>query len=130
MNYAKLVEKVQQTYESGVTMEEAEKLAAEFLHAQIQVADTLKVADLDARMKKSGVKAIRSAVRSEEVRKHDRKPAEGQLDDVVNLSPMVKGEQDALDEAEVNRDWLQNYLTIFANAHVFYRGVAKGSFNG
>lgn len=126
--YAELTDIIKTAYESGVTLEEAERLAARFLHAQISVAEELRVADLDARMRKNGLKAVKSAVRTEEVKKHEKKPTEGALEDVVNMNELVSGEQEAFDVAEVERDRLQNYLSIFKDAHIFFRGVSKGRF--
>ncbi len=126
----KLKEKIVKAYESGVSMGEAERLAGEFLAAQITLSDELKVLDLDARMRKSGLKAVKSAVRQEELKKHEKKPTEGHLEDVVNLDSMVQTEQDALDTAEVQRDHIKNTLDITREGHIFFRGVAKGSFGG
>lgn len=128
MDYKELTAIIQSAYESSVTIQEAEKLAARFLHAQIEVSEQLRGADLDARMRKSGVKALKSAVRMEEVRKHEKKPTEGTLEDVVNTNEMVTQEQEALDKSEVDRDLLSNYLNIFKDAHIFFRGVSKGRF--
>lgn len=125
-----LVEKIKSSYESGITTIEAEKLAGEFLYAQIQVSTQLAKLDLDAKMRKSGVKAVRSAVRSEEVKKHEKKPTESALDDVVNLNEIVQSEQDKLDNAEVSRDELDRLFNIFKEAHIHFRTIAKGSFNG
>lgn len=125
-----LVDKIKSSYESGITTIEAEKLAGEFLYAQIQVSTQLAKLDLDAKMRKSGVKAVRSAVRSEEVKKHEKKPTESALDDVVNLNEIVQSEQDKLDNAEVSRDELDRLFNIFKEAHIHFRTIAKGSFNG
>lgn len=118
------------SYESGVSLEEAEKLAGKFLHGQIKVSNELKARDLDARMRKSGLKAVRAAVYTDICAKADKKPTEGQLDHMLNMHDLVSSEQDALDTAEVDRDALERYYNIFANAHIFLRGVAKGSFGG
>lgn len=125
-----LTDKIKAAYESGVTASEAEKLAAEFLHAQLTVSTELAKRDLDARMRKSGVKAVRSAVRTEEVKKYDKKPTESALDDVINLNSTVQTEQDALDTAEVERDELERLYDIFHESHIYFRGIAKGNFNG
>lgn len=123
-----LTNDIRGAYESGTTLEEAERLAAKFLFGQIQVASALQVADLDARMRKNGVKAIKSAVRTEEVRKHEKKPTESSLDDVVNLNEIVSSEQNSYDEAEVAKDYLENTLSVFRDAHIYFRGIAKGRF--
>lgn len=129
-NYTHLEDKIKSSYETGVTVEEAEKLAAEFLYAQLTISTELSLVDLDARMKKSGLKSIKSAVRQEEIKKHDKKPTEGHLEDVVNLDEIVQGEQERLDQAEVNRALLEAYYNVFKDAHIYYRGIAKGNFNG
>lgn len=128
MNYQELTEIIQSAYESSVTIQEAEKLAARFLHAQLQVAEELKASDLNGRMRKSGLKAVKSAIRMEEVRKHEKKPTEGALDDLVNTNEMVSAEQEALDTAEVQTEYLQNLLNVFKDAHIYFRGVSKGRF--
>lgn len=128
MNHLELAEIIKNAYESAVTLQEAEKYAAMFLYAQIQTAEELKNADLDARMRKNGLKAVKSAIRMEEVRKHEKKPTEGALEDAVNTNEIVEGEQRAFDEAEVSRDLLQNYYNIYKDAHIYFRGVSRGKF--
>lgn len=123
-----LESKIQGSYENGTTLEEAERLAAEFLQAQIKVSEQLKIADLDARMRKSGVKAVRAAIYLDTVQKSEKKPTEAQIEHTINVNELVTGEQTALDTAEVNRDELDRYYNIFSNAHIFYRGVSKGRF--
>lgn len=128
MNYEDIIAEIKNSYEQGITLEAAEKLAGKFLYAMISVSKDLQESDLNARMRKSGTKAVKSAVRTEEVKKHEKKPTEGALEDIINLSDIVQKEQDQLDAAEVNRDLLQNYLNIFKEAHLHFRAVAKGRF--
>lgn len=128
MSWNTLTDKIKASYESGVTTVEAEKLAAEFLFAQIEVSSQLAKLDLDARMRKSGVKAIRSAVRTEEVKKYEKKPTESALEDVINLSTLVQSEQDSLDQAEVSRDELERLYSIFREAHIYFRSISRGTF--
>lgn len=123
-----LSDKIKNTYEEGVTLEQAEKLAGEFLNAQLLIAQELSNADLDARMKKSGVKAIKAAVYMEAATKGDKKPSDTFIEAVVNMDKIVMGEQEGLDSAEVERDALQNYLNIFKEAHIHFRSIAKGRF--
>lgn len=133
MSFTKLCEqleaKIQKTYEEGTTLEEAEKLAAEFLGAMMKVSSELKAKDLDSRMKKSGVKAVRAAAYLDIVQKTEKKPTETQIASMIDTDDLVSNEQYGLDKAEVERDDLKRYYDIFQNAHVFYRGVAKGSFS-
>jgi hypothetical protein len=119
-----------ESYTSGVSLEEAERLAGRFLQAQIQVSEELKSADLDSRMRKSVVKALKALVYSAACSKADKKPTETQLDHVVNTDGSVREEQDAYDRAEVERDNLERYYSIFREAHIHFRGVAKGTFGG
>ncbi len=125
-----LEDKIKSTYTDGVTMEDAEKLAAEFLFAQLQVSTELKTADLDARMKKSGVKAIRGAIYLDIIQKNERKPTEAAIAAMIDTDKIVLNEQSDLDAAEVSRDDLERYYNIFQNAHIYYRTVAKGTFGG
>lgn len=125
----KLEAKIQETYEQGVTLEQAERLAAEFLAAQIQVSDALKKADLDSRMKKSGVKAIRAALYLDTAQTSEKKPTEAAIEATLNSNELVIGEQRLLDEAEVSKSELERYYDIFSNAHIYYRGVSKGRFD-
>lgn len=121
--------KIQSSYVDGVTLEQAEKLAAEFLHAQMTVSTELKKADLDSRMKKAGVKAIRAAIYGDILSKNEKKPTEAAIDHLINSDKIVLGEQEELDKSEVDRDDLNRYYNIFQNAHIYYRGIAKGKFD-
>lgn len=123
-----LKNKIKKTYEEGVTLEQAEKLAGEFLVAQMKIANDLMNADLDARMKKSGLKAIKAAVYMSEVDKSEKKPSDTLLEQVVNQDKQVMAQSDLLDSAEVLRDALNNYKSIFHEAHIHFRGIAKGRF--
>lgn len=125
-----LTQSIKDAYESGTSLEDAERLASKFLYAQIQLSEHLKAADLDARMKKSGVKAIKAAVYMEGATKGDKKPSDVLLQNTVDLHALVQQEQKSLDEAEVELDALQNYFNIFKEAHIHFRGIAKGRFDG
>lgn len=116
------------SYEEGVTLEHAEKLAGKSLVAMSKVSDEIKVAGLDARMRKRGFKAIKSAVRMSEVKKHDKKPTEGQLEDIVNTDKLCMDEEEALDTAIENKEELERKFLIFKETHVHFRGISKGRF--
>lgn len=131
LKYCDELEKnIQDAYEAEITMQDAEKLAAKFLGAMMQVNKFLRPAVLDSKMRKSGLKAICSAVRVAEIQKHDKKPTEGALDDAVNLEEVVQKEREAQDVAEADTEMLKNYMDIFKEAHVYFRGIAKGAQNG
>lgn len=123
-----LEQKIQQSYQSGTTLEEAEKLAAEFLLAQLKVSEQLKASDLDSRIRKAGVKAVKGAIYLDIVQKAEKKPTEAQITATIDTDKIVSDEQSALDQAEVQRDELERYYNIFREAHVFYRGVSRGKF--
>ena len=122
--------KIIASYEVGVSLEQAELLASEFLAAQLRVSAELKLRDLDARMKKTGVKALRSAVYINTATKGDKKPTEASIAATIDTDAHVMEQQRLLDTAEVERDELERYYNIFQNAHVHYRNVAKGTFGG
>lgn len=124
-----LQEKIKDSYESGVTAEAAERLAGEFLHAQLVVAEELRQADLDSRMRKSGVKAVRAIIYMEAATKSEKKPSDVLLEHHVNSNELVILEQKLYDEAEVHHIALENYYNIFREAHIFFRGIARGNFS-
>lgn len=123
-----LTQNIKDAYEAEVTMADAEKLAAKFLYGQLVLGTELRSADLDARMKKVGVKAIRAAIYLSEVQKADKKPSDVMLEALINSNEIVAGEQQVYDESEVARDELQNVLKVCHEAHVYFRGIAKGRF--
>ena len=126
--YKKLEAKIQSAYEEGTTLEAAERLASEFLYAQIQVSQELQKLDLSARMRKSGVKAVRGAIYLDIVQKAEKKPTEAQIGAMVDTDEIVNGEQKALDEAESERDAMERFFSIFQNAHIHFRSVSRGKF--
>lgn len=128
--YVKVLEgKIQSSYEEGVTMEDAEKLAAEFLRAMMLVSSELRTADLDARMRKSGVKAVKAKAYLDIVTSQERKPTETHIQSLIDTNGVVSEAQDNLDIAEVDKAELERYYDIFQNAHVYYRNVSKGKFD-
>jgi hypothetical protein len=124
-----LESEIERTYTEGITMDEAERLAAKFLGAQLKVSDALKTVDLDCRMRKSGVKAVRAATYLKEIEGKDKKPTEATISAVIETNDIVSSEQDAFDKAEVNKAELERFYDIFLNAHIYYRGIAKGKFD-
>lgn len=117
---------IKNAYESGVTLDEAERLAGNFLYAQMQVSGELAKISLDARMRKSGLKAIRAAIYLEESKKGDKKPTEAALAALVDANDIVHGEQARFDESEVLAEELERYYNIFQQAHVYFRQMSRG----
>lgn len=120
---------IQGAYENGVTMEEAERLAARFLFAQIKLSEALKERDLSSRMRKSGVKAVRAALYTDIKSKAD-KITEAAITALLDSNELVSGEQTAFDEAEVERDELERMFDICSQGHVYFRQVSKPAFGG
>lgn len=124
----RLEDKIKQSYEQGITLDEAEKLASEFLYAQLQISAELTKYDLDSRLRKNGVKSIRAAIYLDIVQKSDKKPTEAQIGAMIDADKIVQDEQQAYDQAEVSKAELDRYYDVFQNAHVHFRTVAKGRF--
>lgn len=121
---------IQDAYEGGITVQEAEKLAGRFLHAQLIVAESLHRSDLDTRMRKSGLKALKAGLYMEEVSKSDKKPSDTLLNNIVDSHDQTKLAQGEFDAREADKEALEVYLSVFKEAHIFFRGIAKGSFGG
>lgn len=122
--------KVQAAFQSGISMADSESLANEFLDAKMRMATEMTKLDLDARMRKQGVKAIKAAIYMEAATKDLKKPSDTLLEHLVNQNALVMCEQTAYDEAEVA---LAEVERIYANLHeamILYRGIAKGGFGG
>jgi len=115
------------SYESGVSMEQAERLAGRFLTAQMLVSSELRKADLSSRMRKTGLKAVRAATYLEQVEKNEKKPSDVLINSIVDTSTDVIAEQHGLDESEVDRDELERLYSIYQNAHIHFRTIAKGT---
>src|SRR5690554_4693134 len=134
MNFLNLCEelesKIQEVYEKGITPEDAEKLAAKFLYAQMVISRELRKADLDTKMRKTGVKALRAAVYLDTVKSQEKKPTEATISATIDTHGVVQQEQDSFDKAEVLKAELERYYDIFTNGHIYARGVAKGTFGG
>lgn len=126
--FKELEAQIQQSYTEGVTIDEAEKLAAKALHAQIVISRELQKSDLDSRMRKSGMKAVRAAVYLDEVSKAEKKPTESTLEHMLNVNDLVTGEQDGFDKAETDRDELERYYNILREAHIYFRNIGRGKF--
>lgn len=118
---------IQETYAEGVTLSKAEALAAKFLKAQLLVSGQLRKLDLDWRMKKAGLKAVKAAAYSEAQQGKDKRPTEVQLEHALNTNKTVSDTQDTFDTIESNKLELERLYDIYLNAHIFYRGISKGN---
>lgn len=123
-----LENKILEVYTNGVSLEEAERLAGEFLYAQLKVSEELKKSDLDSRMRKSGLKAVKAAIYMEAATKDQKKPSDVMLSALVDINEIVQGEQKSFDEAEAEKDNLERYYNIFKEAHTYFRQISRGKF--
>ena len=128
MNIKELELDIEKAYKEDLTIDEAEKLAAKFLHAQILISQELKKADLDSRMRKAGVKSIRAALYLNIIQTSEKKPTEAQIDATINIDDIVGKEQENFDKSEVNKAELERMYEILINAHIYFRALAKGRF--
>jgi hypothetical protein len=126
----RLEDAIQGAYANGVTADTAEKLAAEFLFAQLKISAELAKKDLDSRMRKTGVKAVKAAIYMESASKGDKRPTEAALSMMVDQHEVVQSEQNQLDRAEVDRAELERLYDVYLNSHIYFRGIAKGNFGG
>ncbi len=120
---------ITEAYGSPVSIDDATLYAARFLATQMTVADELQKTELDARMRKNGVKVVSSKAYLDEVARHDKKPSDTLLENTVASHELVKREQEALARAEVRANYLDNYYNILKDGHIFFRGIAKGKYD-
>jgi hypothetical protein len=122
-----LEETIKAAYEERVTTEQAEELAAKFLHAMMVVSSELRLVDLDARMKKQNVKAIRGAIYLDIISKSDKKPTEAGIAAMLDTNELVQNEQKAYDQAEVLAEEVERTYNVCKESHIFFRTLAKGT---
>ncbi len=129
MNFKQYVEtleaKIINSHENGTTLVEAEKLAGEFLAAQMRVSAELAKVDLDSRMRRTGVKAVKAGVYMDAATKDVKKPTEAALSAIIDTNEIVIREQNDYDGAEVIKAEYERLYSVFQNAHIFYRTIAK-----
>ena len=126
--FNELETEIQQAYTDSITIDAAEKLAAKALHAQIVISRELQKCDLDSRMRKSGLKAVRAAVYLDEVSKADKKPTESALEHMLNINELVTKEQDGFDRSDAEKEELQRCYNILKDAHIYFRNIGRGKF--
>lgn len=129
-SFEELKKDVLRIFEESITIPEAERLAAKFLYAQMIVSEEIKGADLECRLKKAGVKTMSSKVYLDEVAKHEKKPSDTLLDNIVATNAEVNTNQDLFDRAQVHLEALKRLFEMLRDAHIFCRGIAKGSYDG
>ncbi len=122
-----LQSKIQKSYGEGITMDEAERLGGEFLQAMLDTSTELKTRDLDTKMKKTGLKAIRARAYLDTL-KSEVKLTDAGKQATIDTDEMVIQAQDAFDTAEVEKEDLERVFMTFKEAHIHFRGIAKGRF--
>jgi hypothetical protein len=113
--------KVRDSYGQGISGQGAQDLAGEFLAAMFQLSDLMGDADLDTRMRKSGLKAVRAGVYMEAATADVKKPSDTFLNELVAAHPHVLELQKAYDEAEVELAELERVFGILKECHVHFR---------
>lgn len=128
--YDELEQDIRNAYERPVETDEAQLLASKFLLAQLNAGRELSNLNLDARMKKTGLKALKAQVylKHAQTSLGEKKPTEATLSAIVDSDKLVLENQDMFDKAEVERDLIENYLNVFREAHIFMRSLSKGKF--
>lgn len=129
-SFEDLKQDVLNVYEQGISIEDAERKAAKFLHAQIVLSEHIQKADLHARMSKNGYKTLKAKVYLEIVQSAEKKPTETQLESMLATNEQVAASQDTYEKAEVESEALHRLYEIFRDGHIFLRGIAKGNFSG
>lgn len=121
-------EQIEASYEKGMTVSEAEVFATKLLGYMMQLSEAIRSADLDCRMRRAGLKAIRAAMYLEFAAKGDKKPSDVMLDHMINSNPLVQGEQERFDNAEVNKEEIERNFKIFELAHQHFKKMGQGAF--
>lgn len=119
--------KLTNSYTEGISIEEAEKLAGEFLSVMWLTSDALEVSGLDARMRKAGLKAIRAAVYLDACKASDKKPSDVWLENFVTSDKLVTEEQRGFDESEERRNKLERDYEILNQGHIYFRQQSRGT---
>ncbi len=127
LDFAELRADIERAYSEGVSLEQAERLAAKVLLVQMEIANSLETIDLDARMKKSGLKAIQARCYARIISNADKKPTEKALEHGINADADVLAAQQALDEGAAKKESLSLYFGLFHEAHIYFRGISRNS---
>lgn len=125
---AALETKIKQSFTNGITMEEAERLAGEFLQAMLDTSTELKNRDLDTKMKKSGLKAVKARAFLDTLQSEVKLTEAARLA-TVDSNELVNKSQDDFDNAEVDKEDLERVFMTFKEAHIHFRSIAKGRFD-
>lgn len=128
--YGLLLEQIKKASEDNITITEAERTAALALDTMDEISDELTIVDKNRRMRKSGLKALKAAIRLEAVQKNEKKPTEGALEDLVAVSIDYRSAEEEYDDAEVLQAELDRHFDISKESHIYFRGVAKAASNG
>lgn len=117
---------IQDAYPNRPSLDEAEGQALNFCSGILQVSAQLSVADLEARMRKSGLKGIRAALYLDIVQNSEKKPTETAIDSMITVNELVAKEQQKLDEADVAKADLERLYETFNHVAVLFRQMSRG----
>jgi SHS2 domain-containing protein len=131
--YDELRAEIKRVSAEGVSIEDAERLAAKFLDALLELGGfdgRIRHADLDVRMKKNGYKTLRAKVYLQTVQGQEKKPTESAIEAAIATNTEVSKQQDLYEKAETDAEALHRIYDVFRDCHIYFRGVAKGNFSG
>lgn len=119
--------------DEGVSLEDAERLAAKFADALLELGGMdghIQRAVLDAKLKKGSYKTFRAKVYLDTVNASEKKPTETMIESIILTNADVSKAEDAYHKAEEYAESLKRTYDVFRDVHIYFRGVAKGAFNG
>jgi hypothetical protein len=106
---------------TSISYTEAEKRAGEFLAAQAMITNWRHLLSTD----KIRLLSVQTAVYAQQMLKGTAKTVtENKL--TAEASEEYTSAREALEQIENDLSYLKAYYDIFNNAHIFYRGMAKG----
>lgn len=111
--------------EKAVSEREAERRAGRFLEVQAFIVDSIDTLNDDKIRAVSLEKAVYAKVLSEvKVKQVTEKKIQTEAD------PDYQAIRENLESVDARINYLKSYYKIFEAAHIFYRNLAKGEFNG
>ena len=125
-----LKEAIIKAHQTETSVSEAEQLSAKCLAASMALADDIRAVDLKARMRKIGLRNIRSQAYLDELAKHEKKPTEAYIDAAINLNVDIAPLEMELADKEVELNNLKHYYEVFKEAHQYFRAIMKAGFGG
>jgi hypothetical protein len=122
-----LQKRVSEVYENGTTVSQSEEITHELADAEFKLVTMITPLDLDARMRRHGVKQIRAAVYLDIIKNSEKKPTEAQIAAMVDSDSLVSDAQKGYDGAEAALAEAERLLDAVHNSQVVFRTLMKES---